>query len=203
LAFQYILWCSNYCYKKYNNFFGIRQRPATLNFFLKCLQSISDRLKCLPNRLGSVEWLLNRLVTRHFLPFLKFICSSGIVGSLVHACFLHGTDFLFACCCCSCLPVRVVAVCTFGFLQSRLEQHRSWGSGCCLLLSSLYVVYCCLIRLCRVLVLRLHLGLLVLLSWVLICCLFLFAQGLQCWDAASAVGSLVTFFCSGVCIEYY
>jgi uncharacterized protein YmfQ (DUF2313 family) len=57
------------CYKKYNNFFGIRQRPATLHFFLKCLQSISDRLKCLPNRLGSVECLLNRLVTIHFLPF--------------------------------------------------------------------------------------------------------------------------------------
>jgi hypothetical protein len=165
------------------NLFGIRQRPATLNFFLKCLQCISDRLKCLPNRLGSVEWLLNRLVTRHFLPFLKFICSSGIAGSLVHACFFHGTDFLFACSRCSCLPVRVVAVCTFGFLQSRLEEPRSWGGGCCLFLSSLYVVYCCLIRLCRVPVLRLHLGLLVLLGWVLIWCFFLFAQGLQCWDA--------------------
>jgi hypothetical protein len=161
LAFQYILWCSNYWHKKYNYFFEIRQRPATLNFFLKCLQCISDKLKCLPNRLGSVEWLLNRLVRRHFLPFLKFICSSSIAGSLVHACFLHATDFLFACCCCCCccLPVCVVAVFTFGFLQSRLEQHCSWGSGCCLLFSSLYVVYCCLIQLCRVLVLRLYLGL--------------------------------------------
>jgi hypothetical protein len=89
LAFQYILWCSNYCYKKYNNFFGIRQRPATLHFFLKCLQSISDRLKCLPKRLGSVECLLNRLGRIHFLPFFKFICISGIGGLLVHACFLH------------------------------------------------------------------------------------------------------------------
>ena len=165
-----------------------------MNFFLKCLQCISDRLKCLPNKLGSVEWLLKRLVRRHFLSFLKFICSSGIDGSLVHACFLHATDFLFACCRCSCLCVRVVAVCTFGFLQSQLEHHRSWGSVCCLLLSSLYVVYCCLIRLCRVLVLRLHLGLLVLLSWVLIWCLFLFSQGLQCWDVASTIGSLVKFF---------
>jgi hypothetical protein len=118
LALQYILWCSNYCYKKYMNLFGIRQRPATLNFFLKCLQCISDRLKCLPNRLGSVEWLLNRLVTRHFLPFLKFICSNDIAGSLVHAFFFHGTDFLFACSHCSCFLVHVVAVCTFGFLQT-------------------------------------------------------------------------------------
>jgi hypothetical protein len=115
-----------------------------LNFFLKCLQCISDRLKCLPNRLGSVEWLLNRLVTRHFLLFLKFLCSSGVVGSVVHACFLHATDFLFACCRCSCLPVRVVAVWTFGFLQSRLEQHRSWGGW--LLLASFFVV-CCLLLL--------------------------------------------------------
>jgi hypothetical protein len=149
-----------------------------LNFFLKCLQCISDRLKYLLNRLGSVEWLLNRLVRRHFLPFLKFICSNDIAGSLVHACFLHAIDFLFACCRCSCLPVHVVVVCTFGFLQSRLEQHRSWGSGCCLLISSLYVVYCCLIRICRVPVLCLHLVLLVLLNWVLIWCLFLFSQGL-------------------------
>ena len=117
-AFQYILWCSNYCYKKYNYLFGIRERPVALNFFLKSLQCISDRIKCLPIRLGSVEWLLNRLVTRHFLLFLKFICSNDIVGSMVHACFLHGTDFLFAFCCCFCLPVHVVAVCTFGFLQS-------------------------------------------------------------------------------------
>jgi hypothetical protein len=89
-----------------------------LNFFLKCLQCISDRLKCLPNRLGSVEWLLNRLVTRRFLPFLKFICSNDIASSLVHALFFHGTDFLFACSCCFCLPVRVVVVYTFGFPQS-------------------------------------------------------------------------------------
>ena len=142
LDFQYILWCSNYWHKKCNYFFGIRQRPATLNFFLKCLQCISDRIKCLPNRIGSVEWLLNRLVRRHFLLFLKFICSSSIAGSLFHAYFLHATDFLFACCRRCCFLVRVVSVCKFGFLQSRVEQHRSWGSGCCLLLSSLYVVYC-------------------------------------------------------------
>ena len=108
--------------------------------------------------IGCVEWLLNMLVTRHFLLFLIFLCSNAIAGLVVHACFLHGTDFLFACCRCSCLRVRVVVVCTFGFLQSQLEQHRSWGSGCCLLISSLYVVYCCLIRLCRVTVLRLHLA---------------------------------------------
>jgi hypothetical protein len=175
-----------------------------LNFFLKCLQCISDRLKCLPNRLGSVEWLLNRLVTRHFLLFLKFLCSSGVAGSVVHAYFLHATDFLFACCRCSCLPVRVVAVWTFGFLQSRLEQHRSWGGGCCLLLSWLYVVYCCLIRLCRVPVLRLQLGLLVLLSWVLLWCLFLFGQGLQmlgCCICGWIFGRIL--FCTAVCIEYY
>jgi hypothetical protein len=33
--------------------------------------------------------------------------------------------------------------------------------------------------------------------------LFLFSEGLQCWDVAYAFGSLVTFLCSGVCIEYY
>jgi hypothetical protein len=115
-----------------------------LNFFLKCLQCISDRLKCLPNRLGCVEWLLNMLVTRHFLLFLKFLCSSGIAGSVVHACFLHATDFLFACCRSSCLPIRVVAVWTFGFLQSRLEHHRSVGGW--LLLASFFVV-CCLLLL--------------------------------------------------------
>jgi hypothetical protein len=99
-------------------------------------------LLCLPNRHGSVEWLLNRLVTRHFLPFLKFICSSGIVGSVVHAYFLHGTNFLFACCCCSCLPIRVVAVFMFGFLQSRLEQHHSWGvvAPCFFLRCMLFIV---------------------------------------------------------------
>jgi hypothetical protein len=185
------------------NLFGIRQRPPTLNFFLKCLQCISDRLKCLPNRLGSVEWLLNRLVTRHFLPFLKFVCSRGIGGSLVHACFFHSIDFLFPCSRCSYLAICLVAVCTFGFLQSRLEEPRSWGVSRYLFISSLYVVYCHLIQLCRVLVLRLHLGLLLIFGWVLIWFFFLFAQGLQCWDAASTVGSLVPFFCTLVCIEYY
>jgi hypothetical protein len=89
LAFEYILWCSNYCYKKYNNFSGICHRPATFHYCLKCLQRISVRLKFLPNGLGSIECLVNRFVTIHFLPFLKFICFSGIAGSLVHAFFLH------------------------------------------------------------------------------------------------------------------
>jgi hypothetical protein len=111
------------------------------------------------------------------------------------------------------LHVLVVLACLFVLLQfARLgfcsRDCKSLvlgggGGGCCFFLSSLYVVYCFLIRICRVPVPRLHLGLLVVFDWVLIWCFFLFTQGLQCWDVTSAIGSLVTFFCTSVCIEYY
>jgi hypothetical protein len=158
-----------------------------LAFFLKCLQIISDRLKCLPNRLGSVECLLSRLVTIHFLSVFNFICNvlcsqfgqyCASATLLVHWFMLAScisTDFLFSCCCCSCLLVHLVAVCTFGVLQPRLEPRHSWWTGCCLLLCSVDDVYCCLIRLCRVQVLWVQLGLLVLFNWVVVCFLLLFA----------------------------
>jgi hypothetical protein len=137
---------------------------------------IYDRLKCLPNKLDNVEYLLSRLVTKHFLPcFIYLYASAALLIHWFMLVFCISTDFFFASCCCSCFLVRVVAVCTFGVLQPRLELRHSWWTDCFLLLCSLCDVYCCLIRLCRVRILQLHLGLLVLLNWVVICCLFLFA----------------------------
>lgn len=128
-----------------------------MHFFLKCLQTISDRLKCLPNMLGSVECLLTRPVTIHFLLFFYFICNV-LYSQFGQYCastilLLHwsmfassiSTDFLFAYCCCSCLPVHLVAVCTFGVMQpptligttSFLVDWLLVASlfiGCCLLL---------------------------------------------------------------------
>ena len=124
-------------------------------FFLKCLQSIYERLKFLPNRLGNVECLLRRLVTIHFLPFLfiymqcslqsiwAILCFNDIVGSLVHACFLHLhwflicllLLFLFSCLSCCSLHIwgSATAIGTATFLVD-------W-----LLLASLFVGYCLLL----------------------------------------------------------
>jgi hypothetical protein len=91
-----------------------------------------------------------------------------------------------------------------GFCNHDWNNIVPGGGDCCLLLSLLYVVYCCLIRLSRVPVLRLQLGLLVLLSWVLVWCLFLFGHGLQmlgCCICGWIFGHILFFI--AVCIEYY
>jgi hypothetical protein len=120
-------------------------------------------------------YLIGLVALNAYLSFLNLYASTALLVHWFMLVFCISTNFLFACCCCSCLPIRVVAVFTFGFLELRLELRHSWWGGRCLLLSSLYVVSCCLIRLCRVPVLRMKLVLLVLLRWVVICWLFLFA----------------------------
>jgi hypothetical protein len=103
-------------------------------------------------------------------------------------------DFLFLCVTVAVMEVGSVSniiLCAVNLANIVLHRH-SWSTGWCLLLCSLDAAYCCLIQLCRVEVLQLQLGLLVLLNWVVICCLLLFASTLQCWGPASAVGSVVT-----------
>jgi hypothetical protein len=152
----------------------VRDLPHCI-FFLNVYRAFLTDLNVYLTGLVAFNGCLTGLLQYIFFRFLNLYASTTLLVHWFMLVFCISTDFLFACCCCSCLPVRVVAVCTFGVLQSRLELRHSWWSGCCLLLSSLHVVYCCLIRLCRVGVVRLQLGLLVLLNWVVICCLFLFA----------------------------
>jgi hypothetical protein len=152
LAFEYILYCSNYCYINYNIFFGyVRDLPHCI-FFLKCLQSISISLKCLPNRLDIVECLLSRLVTIHFLPlfiYLYAMFSAVNLGNIVlqQHCWFTGPFFLFASPLMSYLAVVVVLVCLFVLLQfARLGFcNRNWN---CVIPGALVVacffVYCML-----------------------------------------------------------
>jgi hypothetical protein len=85
-------------------------------------------------------------------------------------------------------------------LANIVLHRRSWLVGWCLLLGSLDAAYFCLIHLCRVEVLHLQLGLLVLLHWVFICCLLLFSSTLQGWSHASAIGPVVTVCVPGAAL---
>jgi hypothetical protein len=170
LSFKYILYCSNYCYVNYNkNFWYIRDLPHCI-FFLNVYRAFLTDLNVYLTGLAALNVYLAGLLQYIFFCFFLFICNvlcsqfgqyCASTTLLVHWFMLAScisTNFLFSCCCCSCLPVHLVAVCMFGVLQLRLELHHSWWTGCCLLLCSLDVVYCCLIRLCRVLVLSAAVG---------------------------------------------
>jgi hypothetical protein len=162
---------TNYCYINYNKKNLVRQRPATLHYLLNVYL----------NGLATLNVYLAGLLQYIFFGFYLFICNvlcsqfgqyCASTTLLVHWFMLYSyisTGFLFVYCCCSCLFVRLVSFFTFGVLQVRFELHHSWCVDCFLILCSLDGVYCCLIRLSRVRVLWLQLGLLVLLNWVVIC----------------------------------
>ena len=144
-------------------------------FFLNVYRSFLTDLNVYLTGLVALNVYLASLLQYILFRFFYLYASAPLLVHWFMLVFCISTDFLITCCCCSCLVVRVIAVCTFGVLQPWLELWHSWWIDCFLLICSLDVVYCCLIRLCKVWVLRLRLGLLVLLNWVVICCLFLFA----------------------------
>ena len=93
------------------------------------------------------EMYCNRPITIHFHPIFVFIynvvyseygqyCSS--MALLVHWLMLSHclfTSVLFSCCCCSCFPYALVAICMLGILQPRLElpfcrSPLAGGFGC-------------------------------------------------------------------------
>jgi hypothetical protein len=115
----------------------VRKHTCHTAFFLKCLHNVRpfsgpERLKCLPNRPHNLKCLLKMPITIHS-PLIFFLynvvcneygkyCSSTTL--LVHWLMLSRCLFIgfsFSCCYCSCFPVDLVVVCTFGILQLWLE----------------------------------------------------------------------------------
>jgi hypothetical protein len=135
-----------------------------LNVYLTCLEALNVYL----------GGLLQYIFFCFFILYAMF-CAINLSNIVLqrHCCFT-GPCLLLASPLISYFLVVVVLVFLFvllqfahlGFcnLQLRLELRHFWWTSCWLLLCSLDVVYCCSIQLCRVRVLWLQLGLLVVLN---------------------------------------
>jgi hypothetical protein len=127
-------------------FFFVRKRPATLHSFLNVYRAVLTDLNVYLTGFTTLNVYLAGLLQYiffHFFFICNVLCSQcgqycSSTTLLVHWFMLAScmfTDFLFACCCCSCFPVGLVAVCTLGVLQPRLElpfcrSPLTGGFGC-------------------------------------------------------------------------
>jgi hypothetical protein len=128
-----------------------------LHFFLNVYKAFLTDLNAYLTGLAALNVYVAGLLQYIFFYFFYFICNVlcsqfgqyfASATLLIHWSMLAScisTTFLFACCCCSCLHVRLVAVCTFGVLQPTIAIGTTsflvdWLSvaylfvGCCLLL---------------------------------------------------------------------
>jgi hypothetical protein len=102
---------------------GIRQRSTTLHFIVTCLEIISDRLKCSHNMLGSIECLLNRLVTIHFF-------SVFLIYMFQRHCWFTGSCLFFASPLIFYLHVVIVLACMFVLLQFACMGFCNYNWNC-------------------------------------------------------------------------